>query len=651
MVKAHKCIHEQLHARSKNKFTAVQTYQKEKRALAQIKHADSHIRIKVDTSALSTDPLTCRHLSQRLKNNVECTQQMILTDQKLHLLTQTILPRATGFLQQALRVRRVQGPLRVRTPFCGFDAGVRVPDSYLRNGVPDADIIVFLTARTIGAFGDSADTIAFSGHCETDQWGRPTAAHFNWAPEHLDTPRGKFELDYLISVAMHELTHALVFSPSLFEGFHSQPATAFLPTPYGGSARALTTPRVVRAARRHFGCDSLQGAMLEDGGGAGTGGSHWEMRIFRDEYMTGSANVGPRFVSELTLAAFSDSGWYQVDSAMADPLSWGSGAGCEFATGPCVGGQWEARAGYLCSEAGKPSCSYDRRAEAYCDLRYYSSPLPESRRYFTYPSLGGYSELFDYCPVYRPYSDGHCSDVDKIDDEPTQQSGSEHCETCRCFEESDAFSDTRTRCLRSRCLNTSALEVRVRGRWLSCPPMGGPARIGANANNADFGLAVPKIVCPPAVEICAYSSETWPRLYSISPSLGPASGGLRVELFGEGFDTLSLPAVLAFGLADGSEIISRNLVFENESYASAELPPFPDLTARTKLDVVLADSLGRTAYMLEAFTVEVGWGPYAVTILIFASIIFVSSFFMPLFLMPARNYISTPKREADTAMV
>ena len=30
-------------------------------------------------------------------------------------------------------------------------------------------------------------------------------------------------------MALHEMTHALVFSPGLFDQFHRQPATAFLP--------------------------------------------------------------------------------------------------------------------------------------------------------------------------------------------------------------------------------------------------------------------------------------------------------------------------------------------------------------------------------------------------------------------------------------
>jgi len=69
---------------------------------------------------------------------------------------------------------------------------------------------------------------------------------------------------------------------------------ALFPFLVGGRARALISPHTLRVVRRHFGCDSLAGAMLEDGGGAGTGGAHWEMRLFRDEYMTGSASPGVR---------------------------------------------------------------------------------------------------------------------------------------------------------------------------------------------------------------------------------------------------------------------------------------------------------------------------------------------------------------------
>ena len=36
-----------------------------------------------------------------------------------------------------------------------------------------------------------------------------------------------------------------------------------------------------REARSHFGCDTLEGAQLENQGGAATARSHWEKRLFQ----------------------------------------------------------------------------------------------------------------------------------------------------------------------------------------------------------------------------------------------------------------------------------------------------------------------------------------------------------------------------------
>jgi len=42
----------------------------------------------------------------------------------------------------------------------------------------------------------------------------------------------------------------------------------------------MVTPRVVREVRRHFHCEDLEGAELEDQGEEGTALTHWEKRIF-----------------------------------------------------------------------------------------------------------------------------------------------------------------------------------------------------------------------------------------------------------------------------------------------------------------------------------------------------------------------------------
>ena len=65
------------------------------------------------------------------------------------------------------------------------------------NVILGADIVFFVTARPIAAQTGS-DTIAFSGHCEVDQFGRPIAAHFNWSPVHLDVPNSDFESTYVV---------------------------------------------------------------------------------------------------------------------------------------------------------------------------------------------------------------------------------------------------------------------------------------------------------------------------------------------------------------------------------------------------------------------------------------------------------------------
>ena len=48
----------------------------------------------------------------------------------------------------------------------------------------------------------------------------------------------------------------------------------------GRNVTSVITPNVVAAARAQFGCGQLRGAELEDDGGQGTAGSHWEQRLY-----------------------------------------------------------------------------------------------------------------------------------------------------------------------------------------------------------------------------------------------------------------------------------------------------------------------------------------------------------------------------------
>ena len=95
----------------------------------------------------------------------------------------------------------------------------------------------------------------------------------------------------------------------------------------------IKTPKVVEWGRKHFGCETLMGVALEDDGGGGTMGSHWEMRTLLNDYMVGINiySLYPTVKSVFTLALLEDSGWYWPDYSQADlALKWGHNAGCDF---------------------------------------------------------------------------------------------------------------------------------------------------------------------------------------------------------------------------------------------------------------------------------------------------------------------------------
>ena len=61
---------------------------------------------------------------------------------------------------------------------------------------------------------------------------------------------------------------------------------------YGGGGSSsrptyeIITPTVVKMARRHYNCSSMEGVKLEASGGRGSAGAHWEVSEVGNDYMT-----------------------------------------------------------------------------------------------------------------------------------------------------------------------------------------------------------------------------------------------------------------------------------------------------------------------------------------------------------------------------
>lgn len=90
----------------------------------------------------------------------------------------------------------------------------------------------------------------------------------------------------------------------------------------------------MQEARTYFNCPTLIGAPLEDDGGSGTAGSHWEKASFGNEVMTGETVLDYTY-SRLTMKTLEGSGWYLPDYTFAETLVWGKSEGCAVAQAEC----------------------------------------------------------------------------------------------------------------------------------------------------------------------------------------------------------------------------------------------------------------------------------------------------------------------------
>lgn len=263
-------------------------------------------------------------------------------------------------------------------------------------------------------------------------------------------------------------------------------------TTAGNTVNVMTLPRVRAFAQVHYNCSSVTGFELEDGGGSGTASAHWELRVGRNEIMTGFADR-ELVISNITLSLFRDTGWYSVNYSLAEPFYMGSGQGCNFPLGKCS--TWTQRATFCSIETGPTTCTVDRRAKGYCDYEdNIGSTIPAAYRYFSSSTAGSANPSKDYCPTIESYSNGVCVDVDAF---ASGVNGEEvgYIDS-RCFEVGSNIA-----CLRHRC-SGGYLEVLLGGTWTACN--------GTSVNWAGRGA----VTC--ARELCAMG-PVGSDLYTYTP--------------------------------------------------------------------------------------------------------------------------------------
>eukprot|EP00960_Hanusia_phi_P040259 754339-Hanusia_phi.AAC.1 len=416
-------------------------------------------------------------------------------------------------------------------------------------GVKDADLLVYVSAHAGDPTCTTSDTaLAYSGVCQRDQLDRPVVGYINFCTSTLQNRHSSSPSQSDIMTTVHELTHILGFSRSSFAFFRDEngnPRTPRCPdaascgpsdTPgyppfsvdqnnyivsdstvqqrqeRGLLVSRLVTPTVRYVSQKHYNCNSLVGAELENGGGSGTRLSHWEKRVFMNEYMTGNTYPGSVDIfSSFSLALLQDSGWYEINFDAAKHLKWGYMLGCAFALEKCIQDGKSQTPWCKNSQNDGLVCTYQRDALGYCGLDEYSQDLGASYQYFADPKKGGDDSLPDYCPFYRPYQNAFCSDP-QIEINAKCGPGSSSCrggqygaETA-CFESSlwqQGFQMTQgsplADCYAYRCSKANGkvqLEVYAPDRnWYAC----------SAGVNLSFPSYSGKLYCPNSWELCPSS--------------------------------------------------------------------------------------------------------------------------------------------------
>jgi hypothetical protein len=267
----------------------------------------------------------------------------------------------------------------------------------VQNGVA-SDLVIFPYIDT--TFDESTEAAA--AYCAQDAISnRPLAGYIAFNKFLNFNLKNAFY--YNTMLALHEMNHILSFSSSLFDQFITEtgqviPKTQVLITRQinGISRSMIATTKVLQAAKKHFNCNTMEGLELENQGGPGTAGSHWEARLMAGDFMIGQS-YGEIVISDISLAMMEDSGWYSVNYYSAGLFRYGKNAGCDFVNTKCVNSGATKFHNEFTTSIGGDFCFSGRTSKGVSSLER-GLTINSVYNYFSDLSMGGVINA-DYCPI------------------------------------------------------------------------------------------------------------------------------------------------------------------------------------------------------------------------------------------------------------
>ena len=379
-------------------------------------------------------------------------------------------PAVLDYFQGALKVKYpVEGLLTVpssKSSLCSIPT-----PAILQSGV-EADYVIMFDSTS-----DSGSWVAESYSCFlATGTKRPLVAKSLLNRALFKNPMGDILLhEKNIYLVLHEMTHTLGFSSSLYKYFldaNGNTITGHILKE--GKATVINVPPITERIRNFFGCSSVTGALMENSGSSATAGSHFERKVYPFEAMS-SGLIYQLSYSELSLAMLESTGWYVPDYSYADPYWFGQGQGCDFLTTSCS--------------------AANSLFEDYCDI---------SSRGCTVPGRSGGScredTRSDGCKFVRPNIDYDCDNSAAASNAklPEIQSFGRDAYS-KCFTgtlSSSSSTKTTSFCFKYNCVGSGTstqLQVILGGNSVICTSKGSVSVTGYNG----------AIDCPDPLTFCS----------------------------------------------------------------------------------------------------------------------------------------------------
>lgn len=282
-------------------------------------------------------------------------------------------------------------------------------------------------------------------------------------------------------VVLHEATHLLGFSSYYYTkyrkpnngGTYSQSEAMTTSNISGQTFSFLKYPNLLNFAKSYYNDNTIIGVPLEDEGGAGSAGSHWEKTFFPTEYMNPTTENYP-VISDFTIELLRATGWYTIATNGAQVYNWGRGQGNAFFT------FCPTTSGY---------CPTNMIGKFYC-----------SDTYKTKASCFKWSEFTNNCPL-KVETTSVCEI--QIDKDPIPKMDVEtYGPQSRCIEyQQKSSGDITPACQNVACNQNNQITItQADGTLFTCSSAGQVINY-----NSDF-----QIMCPDPVDFCIKLGQKCP---------------------------------------------------------------------------------------------------------------------------------------------